>query len=189
VPTWPTDSLSSGFVYVAGSEPANPEEGETWYDLEANEAKVYDGASWHLLTVTEHTEIGGVSAGQHRSDANIRSTVDGAVDADTVDGQHASDFGGGLVHTVHKSVGGGTTKTFDAASGNAFHVSYVRVGKNGGGYTGSVTFYHADGSSSGTGSSGTYYTLPEDGKTIESIELYAPSSASSEFFGFEVSQQ
>jgi len=94
VPTWPTDSLSSGFVYVRETEPENPEEGETWYDLNANEAKVYDGGVWHLLTVTEHSEIGGISAGQHRSDSNIRSTVDGQVDADTVDGQHASDLGG-----------------------------------------------------------------------------------------------
>ncbi|SEW10098.1 hypothetical protein [Halobacterium jilantaiense] len=91
--TWPADSISSGFVYVADAAPENPSEGETWYDLGTNEAKVYDGVEWHLLTVTDHSEVGGVSAGQHRSDANVRATVDGQVDAETVDGRHASDLG------------------------------------------------------------------------------------------------
>ncbi|MDH5019029.1 hypothetical protein [Halobacterium rubrum] len=91
--TWPADSISSGFVYVTDTAPDSPTEGETWYDLGTNEAKVYDGVDWHLLTVTDHSEVGGVSAGQHRSDANVRTTVDGQVDADTVDGKHASDLG------------------------------------------------------------------------------------------------
>jgi hypothetical protein len=100
VATWPADSISSGFVYVTDAAPDNPEEGETWYDLGTNEAKVYDGVEWHLLTVTDHSEVGGVQAGQHRSDANIQSVVDGQVDADTVDGQHASQLGGSFATTV-----------------------------------------------------------------------------------------
>jgi len=94
VPTWP--SAGDGgpqFTYVQKSTPENPEEGETWYKTDTNEAKVYDGAAWQRLTVTDHGELGGVSVGQHRSDSNVRATVDGQVDADTVDGQHAGEIG------------------------------------------------------------------------------------------------
>jgi hypothetical protein len=93
VPTWPQASLSAGFTHVQDTQPEGAEEGATWYDLGSNEAKVYDGAEWRLLTVTSHAELSDVSTGQHRSDANVRATVDGAVDADTVDGSHASDLG------------------------------------------------------------------------------------------------
>jgi hypothetical protein len=101
VPTWPSPVLSSGFTYVSDTAPTAPEEGETWYDTSTSEAKAYDGVSWLKLTVTDHAELGSVSAGQHRSDANIQSVVDGQVDADTVDGQHASDLGSAAsVNTV-----------------------------------------------------------------------------------------
>jgi hypothetical protein len=93
VPTWPQASLSAGFTHVQDTQPEGAEEGATWYDLGSNEAKVYDGAEWRLLTVTSHAELSDVSTGQHRSDANVRETVDGEVDAETVDGQHASDLG------------------------------------------------------------------------------------------------
>jgi hypothetical protein len=52
-------------------------------------------------TAINHGDLGGISAGDHRSDANIVSTVEGAGtlnvnisgDADTVDGQEANDLG------------------------------------------------------------------------------------------------
>lgn|GEM_PF-4956527 len=119
MPIWPSPTLSSGFTYVSDSEPANPDEGETWYDTNANEAKVYDGVSWQRLTVTDHGEIGSVSAGQHRSDENIQSVVDGAVDADTVDGLHASDLGAS--QTQEKTLGGGT---FSDSASNTSSAGY-----------------------------------------------------------------
>jgi uncharacterized protein (DUF427 family) len=97
VPTWPQASLTSGFTYVSDTVPGGAQEGETWYHLDPVEgeprAQVYDGAEWHRMAVEDHSELSGVSVGQHRSDQNVRATVDGQVDADTVDGQHASEIG------------------------------------------------------------------------------------------------
>ena len=83
----------AGYDYVQTDPPANPSEGQTWYDVDADGAFVYDGAGWVEMTVTDHGQLSGIQAGQHRSDSNIISTVDGQVDADTVDGSHASDLG------------------------------------------------------------------------------------------------
>jgi len=83
----------AGYDYVQTDPPSNPSEGETWYDVDADGAFVYDGAGWVEMTVTDHGQLSGIQAGQHRSDSNIITTVDGQVDADTVDGSHASDLG------------------------------------------------------------------------------------------------
>lgn len=99
------------YTYAGDSQPADPVEGETWYDTGANEAYVFDGASWVKQTVVDHRELSGISAGQHRSDQNIRSTVDGANvdiegDANTLDGNDASAFASSLSVTDFGDVSG-----------------------------------------------------------------------------------
>lgn len=64
--------------YVQDTDPADAEEGETLYRTDTNEAKVYDGSAWHGLSITDHGELGNVTAGDHRSDSNIVTTVDGS---------------------------------------------------------------------------------------------------------------
>jgi hypothetical protein len=69
-----------GYDYVQGTEPTSPKEGETWYDTSTNvkEAYVYNGSQWLQLSVVDHGELGNIQAGDHRSDENIRQTVDGS---------------------------------------------------------------------------------------------------------------
>lgn len=153
MPTWPSPVLSSGFTYVSSTAPTAPEEGETWYDTSANEAKVYDGVSWLKLTVTDHAELGNVSAGQHRSDANIQSVVDGEVDADTVDGKHASDFGGSVSFRHFNWGTDGASGSVTPSSGTGWYVFYVDVNGDTGNYTSSVTLHYNDGTSDGYASS------------------------------------
>lgn len=87
----------TGYDYVGSAEPAGAEEGQTWYDSGANSAFVFDGAAWIELSVSAHGELSNVAASDHHtrySDSEAVAAADGTVDADTVDGQHASDLGG-----------------------------------------------------------------------------------------------
>ena len=54
-----------GYDYVQSAQPVGAEEGETWYDLDAGEARVYDGTAWVKTTVNEHSELSNISAGDH----------------------------------------------------------------------------------------------------------------------------
>ncbi|MFB6087857.1 MAG: hypothetical protein ABEJ85_04990, partial [Haloarculaceae archaeon] len=103
-------SKFQGYDYVQTAQPGDPKEGETWYDVDGDAAFVYDGASWVQMTVTDHAQLSGVTAGAHRTDSNIVSTVDGQVDADTVDGYHASSL---QTPNSTQSGGAGTVTTGD----------------------------------------------------------------------------
>jgi len=205
VPTWPTNSLTSGFVYVRETEPENPEEGETWYDLNGNEAKVYDGGVWHLLTVTEHSEIGGVSAGQHRSDANIRSTVDGQVDAETVDGKHASDLGASV--GVGSFTGSESNSTDVYTSGQTYSFTVdapcnflpydsfdwsVGKGTSSSGYSWSVdwtvtVYYDTGGSTSFSGTDGGSGTVNIPRRRISHLKWSTSTPDKSDHAGYSMS--
>jgi len=90
-----TDEFT-GYDYVGDSEPSGVEEGQTWYDSANNSAFVYDGAAWIELSVSAHGELSNVGASDHHtrySDSEAVNATDGVIDADTVDGQHASDLG------------------------------------------------------------------------------------------------
>lgn len=64
------------FTYASSVEPTDPVQGETWWNPDTSEAKVYlSNGTWDLLTVTDHSEIGNVSKGQHRTDSQITSLV------------------------------------------------------------------------------------------------------------------
>ncbi len=56
-----------GFDYVQDPEPAEPEEGEEWYDTGDNGAFVYDGSEWIEQTITTHDKLAGVTPDQHHS--------------------------------------------------------------------------------------------------------------------------
>ncbi|WP_232703154.1 hypothetical protein [Halobacterium wangiae] len=140
-----------GYDYVQTDQPANPEEGQTWYDVDGDAAFVYDGAAWLEMTVTDHGQLSGVTAGAHRSDANIRTTVDGQVDADTVDGKHASDLGGTLGNyyftgSVSFNESGGSASNTWQISGSVVPV-FARVSKSGGDGGRTAELRYADGSS------------------------------------------
>jgi len=197
VPTWPQVSLSTGFTHVQDNEPANPGEGETWYDLGENEAFVYDGASWHSMSVSNHDELGSVSAGQHRSDSNIRATVDGQVDAETVDGQHASEIGGGgFVRMITVNDDGGTGSTSHSfsrqSSDHAIIVHYGHSGTNGFDNAGSMTLHYEDGSSTthGSGDSGfTTHHPHRNGKTCVQVDISSTDSGSCSMQAVEVTKK
>ena len=85
-----------GYDYVEASYPSDAKEGESLYHLTENAAYVYTGTEWVEQTVTDHSQLSGVSAGDHRTDSNVRATVDGAnitVDnADNLGGQPPSNY-------------------------------------------------------------------------------------------------
>ncbi len=58
---------TSGFDYVQDTTPSTPTEGETWYDTSADEAYVYDATAFVEMTVTGHSELGGVGAANHHA--------------------------------------------------------------------------------------------------------------------------
>lgn len=60
-------SQFQGYDYVQTSQPSTPSEGETWYDVDADAAYVYDGASWTDMTVTDHGQLSGVTSSAHHS--------------------------------------------------------------------------------------------------------------------------
>lgn len=58
----------SSFTYAGDTEPADPREGETWWDTGAQEAKVYTAnGTWSLQTLDDHSELAGVRADNHHA--------------------------------------------------------------------------------------------------------------------------
>jgi hypothetical protein len=97
--------------------PSDAEEGESLYHVTEDAAYVYTGSSWVEQTVTNHSQLAGISEGDHRSDQRVadlapvqsrytdseaRTAVDGsnvsvghagtAGDADTLDGNQPEDL-------------------------------------------------------------------------------------------------
>ena len=56
-----------GYNYVQDAEPADPDEGEEWYDSWNNAAFVYDGTIWIEQTVADHSQLTGVNQDDHHS--------------------------------------------------------------------------------------------------------------------------
>jgi len=56
-----------GYNYVQDAEPADPDEGEEWYDSWNNAAFVYDGTVWIEQTVADHSQLTGVNQDDHHS--------------------------------------------------------------------------------------------------------------------------
>lgn len=116
---WPTVTIQEGFTYVQSGTPSGAEEGETWFDTDANESYVYTGSSWVSMTANDHSELSGVGSSDHHSrysDSEARTAVDGSNvsitgDADTVDGQHASDLGGLNSSSNGSAIQGNDSKT------------------------------------------------------------------------------
>jgi len=76
-----------GYDYVQDAEPTDATEGEEWYDTGANAAYVYDGANWIEQTVVDHTQLSGVSSGQHHT-KTTSSEIDHANVSNVNSGQH-----------------------------------------------------------------------------------------------------
>lgn len=96
-----------GYDYTQATKPANPKEGETWYDLDDDRALVFidDNGTTDDLTVTDHGQLSGIQPWQHLSQTDVQSAVhdrytdteaiqatDGVINAATVGGQSASDL-------------------------------------------------------------------------------------------------
>ncbi len=60
----------ASYDYVQTDQPQNPQEGETWYDVDGDSAYVYDGAAWVEMTVTDHAQLSNVTASQHHTRPN-----------------------------------------------------------------------------------------------------------------------
>ncbi|WP_435074925.1 hypothetical protein [Halorubrum sp. HHNYT27] len=88
------------YTYVQDGYPTEAvEEGQTLYHVTENRAYVYDGGNWIEQTVTDHSELSGITAADHRSDANIESVIDGsavsvasAADAGSLGGVDADQY-------------------------------------------------------------------------------------------------
>lgn len=94
MPTYPAPTIKQAYTYVQDSEPAGPSLGETWLDTGSEtprEAYAYDGATWVLLSATEHAELSAVSADDHHNPVTVTGPL--TVDADQTLGLTAT---GGL---------------------------------------------------------------------------------------------
>ena len=87
-----TGGSSRGYDYVQPGEPSDPDEGEEWYDTDANQAYVFDGAAWVELTVTDHGQLSGVSASDHHAKPTGGDGVGFVADAN----EFVADLGNGL---------------------------------------------------------------------------------------------
>ncbi|MFC7140020.1 hypothetical protein ACFQMA_09260 [Halosimplex aquaticum] len=110
------------FDYVQSAEPSNPEGGESWFDTDTAETKVYDGSAgtWALMTVTDHGELASVAAGDHFSPGNVLTFNSGVLDL--VFGNPLSNSNG----TLGLSLTGPMTLTngsLDVSLGNALGLS------------------------------------------------------------------
>ncbi|WP_353634598.1 hypothetical protein ABSL23_02265 [Halobacterium sp. NMX12-1] len=72
---WASGSQFAGYDYVQASEPPNPEEGETWYDIEANRAGVYTGTQWAEMTVTDHGQLAGITDSAHHNPVSVEGPL------------------------------------------------------------------------------------------------------------------
>ncbi|EMA23114.1 hypothetical protein [Haloarcula amylolytica] len=59
-----------GFDYIQSAEPADPENGELWFDTDGGtdgngEVKVYDGTTWDTTGYVSHDQLTNVSPGDH----------------------------------------------------------------------------------------------------------------------------
>jgi len=69
-----------GYNYVQDAQPADPSEGEEWYDTGANAAFVYDGSAWIEQTVVDHGQLSGIGSGDHHSRYTDSEAADAASD-------------------------------------------------------------------------------------------------------------
>jgi len=69
-----------GYNYVQDAQPADPSEGEEWYDIGANAAFVYDGSAWIEQTVVDHGQLSGIGSGDHHSRYTDSEAADAASD-------------------------------------------------------------------------------------------------------------
>jgi len=63
--------IEANFTFVNVEEPAEPEEGDTWYNPDTDEAAVWDSNAWQQMNVTQHGSLSGVTEGQHRTDQRV----------------------------------------------------------------------------------------------------------------------
>lgn|GEM_PF-3039967 len=83
-----------GYDYVQTAQPADPKEGQTWYDLDADSARVFDGAAWVEMTVTDHGQLSGVVSDAHHarysdSEAKVVADTEIASHVDVSDAHHS----------------------------------------------------------------------------------------------------
>jgi hypothetical protein len=70
--------------------PSDAEEGESLYHVTEDAAYVYTGSSWVEQTVTNHSQLAGVSEGDHRTESQVQQAVDGS----SITVQNAEQLGG-----------------------------------------------------------------------------------------------
>lgn len=70
---FPASGGGSGppYTYVMDGYPSDAEEGESLYHITEDAAYVYTGSTWVEQTVTNHSQLAGISEGDHRSDQRV----------------------------------------------------------------------------------------------------------------------
>jgi len=116
-----------GYDYVQSGQPADPLEGESWYDKDANEAYVYDGASWLELSVGDHGELSGVQPGQHFNAGNGLGFSNGALDVLAGDGLG---FSNGNLDVQAGNALGFASGTLVVQEGNIDHANLSNIAAN-----------------------------------------------------------
>lgn len=124
---WPGVGGSGGFDYVQSSLPAEPVEGEEWYitatdashSFGADEARVYDGATWHLMSVTDHAELGGVGPDQHHTKSTLSNGGTSTVTASRSFATQYTNNTGNLLMVVAKGALGASSGTTSLVDGSA----------------------------------------------------------------------
>jgi hypothetical protein len=85
---FPASGGGSGppYTYVMDGFPEGAEEGESLYHITEDAAYVYTGSTWVEQTVTNHSQLAGVSAGDHH-DRYTDAEAESAAPVDSVNGQ------------------------------------------------------------------------------------------------------
>ncbi len=59
------------YTYVQTTIPGAAAEGESWFNPDTNDARVYDGQKWVDLTITDHGQLDGVDAADHHDPVSV----------------------------------------------------------------------------------------------------------------------
>lgn len=72
-------SSGTSYDYIQDTDPTadnDVEVGETWFDTTNNEPKIYDGSTWNSLSVTDHSQLSGITEGDHRTAEQVRQRIE-----------------------------------------------------------------------------------------------------------------
>jgi len=91
--------IEANFTFVNVEEPAEPDEGDTWYNPDTDEAAVWDSNTWQQMNVTEHGALSGIGSNDHHT----RPTETGSTSLPPVTDVGSNNINSGSLDNAHDS--------------------------------------------------------------------------------------